>query len=240
MSEKNQMESTPKKRKTISLYDIYEEKREYPRISLNAIASLSLVDGFDVNVIVHDISPDGVQIRCNRKTAHMIHPSGKFITEASAPYADLKFPLAIENADKEIRVHIKLFYFTIISTDTVAFGAKFRKFEKFSDRFVEKFISNAISPVEEKVLDLLDKPRSGDYIVDQIGESTINLDDTLNMLKRNKAIISYGKDKKQKYVRLEAALESIFKRIDRLEKKITSMEKKLNSGASGLKQKNND
>lgn len=222
------MESTAKK-KTISLYDIYEEKREYPRISLNAIASLALPDGFDVNVVVHDLSPDGVQLRCNRKTAHMIHPSGKFITEATAPYADLKFSLTLDNHDREVRAQIKLFYFTIISEDTVAFGAKFKKFEKFSDRFVEKFISSAMSPVEEKVLDLLDKPRSEDYIVEQIGESTVNLDDTLNMLKKKKAIITYGNDKKQKYVRLESALESVFKRIDSLEKKIKSLEKRLES-----------
>ncbi len=217
------------RKKTISLYDIYEEKREYPRVSLNALAALGLVDGFDVNVIVHDISPDGVQLRCNRKTAHMIHPSGKFITEASAPYADLAFSLPIENVDREIKVQIKLFYFTIISADTVAFGAKFGKFEKFSDRFVEKFIDQAMRPVEDKVLELLDKPRSEDYIVEQIGESTVNLDDTLNMLKKKKAIIACGNDRKQKYIRLESALASVFKRLERMEKKLANIEKKLSS-----------
>ncbi|MDX1518946.1 MAG: hypothetical protein R3318_02405 [Gammaproteobacteria bacterium] len=231
------MESTSNRKKTISLYDIYEEKREYPRVSLNALAALGLPDGFDVNVIVHDISPDGVQLRCNRKTAHMIHPSGKFITGATAPGATLKFSLNVENREREVQVLIRLFYFTIISTDTVAFGAKFEKFEKFSGQFVEKFISQAMTPVEEKVLDLLDKPRSEDYIVEQIGESTVNLDDTLNLLKKKKAIITYGKDRKKKYIRLEAALESILKRIDKIERKISLMERKLQDSETGKEQR---
>lgn len=226
MPEPVKTNTTPDEKKTISLYDIYEEKREYPRISLNAIASLSLPDGFDVSIIVHDMSPDGIQLRCNRKTAHMIHPSGQFITEATAPGLDIRFNLNVDNSEREILAHIKLFYFTIISEDTVAFGARFIRFDKFTDRHVDRFITNAMSPVEEKVLDMLDKPRSEQYIVERLGESAVNLDDTLNMLKKKKAIISCGDDKKQKYIRMESALQSLYTRIERLEQRLAELEAK--------------
>lgn len=55
------------RKKTINLYDMYEEKRDYPRVSVNSLAVVHKQDEYDVNVILHDISPDGVQLRCTRK-----------------------------------------------------------------------------------------------------------------------------------------------------------------------------
>lgn len=218
MTQKKKTKTKPKRKKTINLYDMYEEKRDYPRVSVNTLAEVHKQDEYDVNVILHDISPDGVQLRCNRKTAHTIHPTGKFITEKTAPEIVLKFALPIDNKEKEVIVQSKIYYFTIIATDVVAFGAKFKKFEKFTERHVEKFIMDSIIPVEAKVMEILDTPRTGDDILDQLDDKNINLDDTLNLLRRKKAIISYKEDKTLKFVKLESAIESIFERLEKIEK----------------------
>jgi PilZ domain-containing protein len=212
--------SKPKKKRTINLYDMYEEKRDYPRVSVNALAVIQKKDENDLNAIVHDISPDGVQIRCNRKTAHVVHSSGKFITDKTAPEVVLKFSLPIDGKEKDVIVQSKIYYFSIIEIDTVAFGVKFKKFDKFTERHVDNYIMKSVVPIEEKVLDILDTPRTSEDILDQMDDENINLDDTLTLLRKKKAIVSYEDDKKRKFVKLESAIESIFERLDKIEKRL--------------------
>jgi hypothetical protein len=217
---KAKAKAKPIRKKTINLYDMYEEKRDYPRVSVNSLAAVHKQDEYDVNVILHDISPDGVQLRCNRKTAYIIHPTGKFMTEKTAPEIVLKFTLPIDGKEKDVIVQSKLYYFTIIATDVVAFGGKFKKFEKFTQRHVENYITNSIVPVEAKVMDMLHTPHTGDDILDKLDDKDVNLGDTLNLLRRKKAIVSYEHDKTRKFVKLESAIESIFKRLEKIEKRL--------------------
>jgi hypothetical protein len=214
----------PARKKTVNLYDMYEEKRDYPRVSVNSLAVVHKQDEYDVNLILHDISPDGVQLRCNRKTAYTIHPSGKFMTEKTSPEVVLKFTLPIDDKDKDVIVQAKIYYFTIIATDVVAFGVKFKKFEKFTQRHVDDYITNSIIPVEAKVLDMLHTPHTGDDILNKLDDKDVNLDDTLNLLRRKKAIISYEDDKTRKFVKLESAIESIFKRLEKIEKRLDKLD----------------
>ncbi len=220
MNAKKKTTAKPKRKKTINLYEMYEEKRDYPRVSINGLAVIHKKDEYDLNVILHDISPDGVQLRCNRKTAGTVHPSGKFITDKTAPEVVLKFTLSIDGKEKDVIVNSKIYYFTIIATDVVAFGVKFKKFEKFTERHIDNFIMKSVVPIEEKVLNILDTPQTGEDIYDQLDDENINLSDTLNLLRRKKAIVSYEDDKTRKFVKLESAIESIFDRLDKIEKRL--------------------
>jgi hypothetical protein len=220
MTQKKKTKARPKRKKTINLYDMYEEKRDYPRVDVNTLAVVHKKNEYDVNLILHDISPDGVQLRCNRKTAFKIHPSGKFITDKTAPEFVLKFALPIGGKEKDVIVQSKVYYFTIIATDVVAFGAKFKKFEKFTQRHVDDYIEQSIVPVESKVLDMLHTPHTDEDILDKLNDKDVNLGDTLNLLRRKKAIVSYEDDKTRKFVKLESAIESIFERLDKIEKRL--------------------
>lgn len=220
---KKKVKTKAKRKKTINLYDMYEEKRDYPRIKVNTLATVHKPDEYDVNLILFDISPDGAQLRCNRKTAHIIHPTGKFIAEKTAPEVVLKFSLIVNDKEKEVIVHSKLYYFTIIATDMVAFGIKFKEFEKFSNRHVESFIMESIVPTEQKILNILDTPRTDQDILKELDDKNINLDDTLNLLRDKKAIVSYEDDKTRKFVKLESAIESIFSRLEKIEKRLDKL-----------------
>ena len=226
MSQDKPNTAKAKKKKIINLYDMYEEKREYPRINVNALAIIEKKDEYEAHAILHDISPDGVQLRCNRKNAHIIHPSGKFISEKSAPEVILRFSLAIDRKEKDVIVRVKLYYFSIIAMDAVAFGAKFIQFEKFTGRHVEDFIMRSVIPIEEKVLNVLDSPRSSDDILNQLDldEENIDLDSTLNRLHKKKAIVAYKEDKTLKFVKLEAAITTIFERLEKIEKRLDKLE----------------
>jgi hypothetical protein len=222
MSQENTSDAKPKKKKIINLYDMYEEKREYPRVNVNALTVIEKKDEYEINAILHDISPDGVQLRCNRKNAHIIHPSGKFISEKTAPKVLLKFSLPIDGKEKEIIVQSKIYYFSIIEIDVVAFGAKFIQFEKFSGRHIDDYIMKSVVPVEEKVLNVLDSPRTSEDILNELDldDENIDLDATLNRLRKKKAVVSYEDDKKLKFVKLESAIASIFERLEVIEKRL--------------------
>ena len=226
MTKQNNSKAEPKKKKIINLYDMYEEKREYPRINVNTLAIIEKKDEYEAHAILHDISPDGVQLRCNRKNAHIIHPSGKFISEKTAPEVILKFSLAIDEKEKDVIARVKLYYFSIIEMDAVAFGAKFIQFEKFTGRHVEDFIMKSVIPIEEKVLNVLDSPRSSDDILNELDldDENIDLDSTLNRLHKKKAIVAYKEDKTMKFVKLEAAITTIFERLEKIEKRLDKLE----------------
>lgn len=215
-----------KNKKFLKLYNIYEEKREYPRIKIDILATVEKEDEYKAHVILHDISPDGVQLRCNRKNAMLIHPSGKFISDKAAPEATLKFSLDIEGKENEIIVRIKLFYFTVIDPDVIAFGAKFIQFENSCGHYVDDFIANSIIPIEEKVLSVLHSPRSSDDILDELEphHEHEDLGNALNRLHKKKKIVAYEEDKTLKFVKIEAAISSIFERLENIEKRMDKLE----------------
>lgn len=59
---------------------------------------------------------------------------------------------------------------------------------------------------------------------DQIDDENISLEDTLNLLKKKKEIVSYQEEEQEKFVNLESAIESILQRMDSMEKRITRIE----------------
>jgi hypothetical protein len=214
------------KKKIINLYDMYEEKRQYPRVKVNALTVVEKKGEYEVNAILHDISPDGVQLRCNRKNAHIIHPTGKFISEKTAPEVNLTFSLTIDGKEKEVIVQAKIYYFSIIEIDVVAFGAKFNQFEKFTGRHVDDYIMKSVIPVEEKVLNVLDAPRTSEDILNELNldDENIDLDATLNRLRKKKAVVSYEDDKTRKFVKLDSAIATIFDRLEKIEKRLDQID----------------
>ena len=132
----------------------------------------------------------------------------------------------MDGKEKDIIVRVKLYYFSIIEMDAVAFGAKFIKFEKFSERHVDDFIMKSVIPIEEKVLNVLSSPRSSDDILNELDleDENIDLDSTLNRLHKKKAIVAYEEDKTLKFVKLESAIATIFERLDKIEKRLDKLE----------------
>lgn len=212
------------KKKTINLRELYEEKRAYPRIKVDSLVTIRKDDDTKLSGMLHDISPDGVQIIVDTKTARELNPSGRQLTKKTQPEVQLKFYLRIDDANREVNALIKLFYFSIVDTDVIAFGGQFIKFLDMSERHVTKYIEQSIVPVENKVVKLLNQPMTSQDLRDQIDDENISLEDTLNLLKKKKEIVSYKEEKQEKFVNLESAIESILQRLDNFEKRIASIE----------------
>ncbi len=211
-------------KKTINLRELYEEKRAYPRVKVDCLATIKKDDDNNLNGMLHDISPDGVQLIVDAKTAKVLNPSGRQITQKTQSEVDLKFYLPLGELHKEVNVRVKLFYFSIVDTDVVAFGGQFQKFYDMGERHINRYIEQAVVPVENKVVKLLNQPMTSQDLRDQIDDENISLEDTLNLLKKKKEIVSYKEEEQEKFVNLESALESILERMDKFDKRLTNIE----------------
>ncbi len=130
----------------LSAYETYEEKRLFPRINIDRRVLIRLLDGNIVYAIAHDISPDGLQIRCDRTTAHVLHPSGKSITDDNAPSVDIRLPLPLLEGLVALAARCTIRYFALISEEVVVFGLNFEKLTEEGSGFLDRFIVEAMEP----------------------------------------------------------------------------------------------
>ena len=128
----------------LSPYETYEEKRLFPRIDIDRRVLIRPLDGNIVYAIAHDISPDGLQIRCDRTTAHVLHPSGKSLRDA--PSVDIGLPLPLQEGLVALTARCTIRYFALISEEVVVFWLNFEKLTEEGSGFLDRFIVEAMEP----------------------------------------------------------------------------------------------
>lgn len=130
-------------------YDFYEELRKYPRIKIKLPIKLFIDGDKYVNANIYDISPDGLQIRCNREVAVTLNPSGKKIKAEDELLVRTEFELPLNDGQKRISVECKLYYFVMIpdeADEDIAFGLKFKTFSGKSIKYIGRHILNELEP----------------------------------------------------------------------------------------------
>ena len=140
-------------------YEHYEESRKYPRVKFKHPVQIYLGDGRCVSASIYDISPDGLQIRCNRETAAALNPTGKKIDQKHNLSVNAVFSLPINNEQKKVTVSCKVYYFVIITgnaEEDVAFGLQFKKFEGKSIKYIGRHILSELEPATESFHNNLD------------------------------------------------------------------------------------
>jgi hypothetical protein len=130
--------------------DFYEESRSYPRIKTRLPITLSLESNETITASIYDISPDGLQIRCNRHVAAKLNPGGKRININDNVTIKAGFLLPVDDEQRKINVTCKIYYFVIIPgglEEDVAFGLMFKNFEGKSIKYIGQHIQNELEPV---------------------------------------------------------------------------------------------
>ena len=133
-------------------YDFYEESRKYPRVKTKLPVKLILAGGGCVSVSIYDISPDGLQVRCNRDVAAAINPGGKKISSKDNLIVKAVFSLPIDGEQKKVTVSCKVYYFVVVPGDAkedVAFGLQFKKFDGQSVKYIGRHIRNELEPATD-------------------------------------------------------------------------------------------
>ncbi|MCK5366443.1 MAG: hypothetical protein KAR22_25880 [Gammaproteobacteria bacterium] len=106
---------------------VHKDRRALPRVTLRCPGKVILAGGDVVNVIIHDLSRDGLQLRCGKNAAHAINPDGKAIKDgASHPEIQVLFYVPLDSGKGRVKAKGKLIYFSLIAPDIVALGLKFK------------------------------------------------------------------------------------------------------------------
>ena len=212
-------------------YDIHERRRKYPRVVTQQPVEIKYRTK-TLQATVYDISPDGLQIRCNRNTMFAIHPSGEFIRKNNAPLIDVVFSLPIGKSHRQIKATCTIYYFVLLPEEKykdVAFGVQFKKFKGNSCRYVGEFIEDALVPIESKVRAFLDEPRSRKEIGEHIGHGPKDVSRVLLKLMEDGGILSVGSSSRRKHIRLDAAIITLLQELAEQKQRISQLEKSKNS-----------
>lgn len=125
----------------------HEEKRQYPRIILDSPASI-LYKMHQLDARIHDISPDGLQIRADSESLRKINPGNEDFTEANAPLLDITFHLKLYEMEMRINVLCKIYYSNPLpetENKDIAYGLKFINFEGDGSSQLEAFITQEMT-----------------------------------------------------------------------------------------------
>ena len=106
---------------------VHKDRRALPRVSLKCPGKVILPGGDVVNVMIHDLSRDGLQLRCGKKAAHAINPDGKAIKDGvSPPEIQVLFYVPLDSGKGRVKAKGTLMYFSLIAPDIMALGLKFK------------------------------------------------------------------------------------------------------------------
>jgi len=125
----------------------HEENREYPRIVLDSPVNI-LYKIHQLDARIHDISPDGIQIRADSESLKKINPDNEDFTDANAPLLDITFHLKLYEMEMRINALCKMYYSNTLSeteNKDVAYGLKFINFEGDGSSQLETFITQEMT-----------------------------------------------------------------------------------------------
>lgn len=128
---------------------IHDDRRKYPRMKISLPVKVRGHTGKPVKALIYDLSPEGLQIRCDKETANSIHPIDKNIDEGKKPAVVIAFTIPHHKGEREIIIRCKICHFVLLdheSKNEVAFGLRFTKFKDNCDKYISQFFVDEMEP----------------------------------------------------------------------------------------------
>lgn len=129
-----------------------EDKRNYPRIAVNLPLRMRRAGGPVVSATAHDITPAGLQIRCDRATALVIHPAGRYVAGEPGQQVLVRFALPLRAGAAVVDVECRLVHLSIVPDApperSVALGLEFERFLHEGKENLGRYIEEVMQPLE--------------------------------------------------------------------------------------------
>lgn len=126
---------------------VHQDRRRLPRVTLRLPGKVLLPGGGTANVIIHDLSRDGLQIRCDKQTAFLLNPSGRSVKEGpEAQELRVLFDVPLGSGSGQVRARGALMYFQLIAPDVAAFGMRFKSISKSGVQHLRAVVQAALQP----------------------------------------------------------------------------------------------
>lgn len=207
-------------------YNQFEERRKYPRVNISEPVVVYYNDN-RINAEIHDLSSDGIQVRCDRKGFQMIHPSGRFIRKDNALVVNVRFHLKLEGKLTEINVRALMYYFVVLPNAgerDIAFGLRFISMDDNTTSSVNAFIEAAMTPDDVFAATIMTEP----VTISELSKSALNSYDVqttlLDLLKKHDVKLPKSVEN-DRYQCLVASIETLFEKIGEIENRIYRLEK---------------
>ena len=124
---------------------VHKDRRNLPRVTLSCPGKVILAGGDVVNVMIYDLSRDGLQIRCGKKAAHAINPDGKAIKDGGVPpEVQVLFYVPVDSGKGRVKAKGRLMYFSLIAPDIVAMGMKFKSISSGGIEHLRSVVKSAL------------------------------------------------------------------------------------------------
>ena len=120
----------------------YAEKRKYPRVNVNCPIALLLSNDEIVKATIHDISTGGIQIRCDKNTAHKVQHEYECIKETTSTRFNVTFISPRKNRQEKVKTACRLVYILRQDEDVYAIGMEFVDLEENNRVRLEKLTEN--------------------------------------------------------------------------------------------------
>ena len=127
------------------LVEQLDEQREQPRIDISAKARIQRSDDAPVSVAVVNISPDGLQLRCDSEAAQKIHPEARQIAPGEAHTVRIAVGLPVADGTRIVTGTAQLLYFSTVDTDPrCVIGVKFAQLDENSEQGLAAFFADQL------------------------------------------------------------------------------------------------
>lgn len=114
--------------KTESMYEIFEKRRNYPRLELNLPVTITGSSGNSFTGTLYDLSPDGVQLRYPVKDGINLFPDKDTLTkDIKSLKCVLQFELVYDETAVQVVLEAYPVYLQADNEDTLSAGMSFSK-----------------------------------------------------------------------------------------------------------------
>ena len=128
------------------LYRNFESKRAYPRVKLSMPVQIGLPGGRVVCARIYNLSPDGLQVRCDPGAARMIHPSGQPVAEGQGAEVLVVLRTRDRNDMRTLVVRCRLTYLLAESRDEIILGFSFLNLLPAQQSAIDALLAASLMP----------------------------------------------------------------------------------------------
>lgn len=121
------------------------EQRAYPRITLEIPVAFRNGSGQHCAAKLHNLAPDGLQVRCNVVTAQMIYPVGRKLQSDNLPILQATAVLPLAEGQATLSVGVRLLYLTTAEeTPNCILGFEFLSLRLKARRIIDTFFAEQL------------------------------------------------------------------------------------------------
>lgn len=125
----------------LTMDEIYEGRRKYPRVELDVVMMIKTTEGNQVRAKINNISIDGAQINCDKETARAILPKDSNAGgQKQQPSINGMFELHVDGKKHTLEMECKIYYVVSLDGKTVSLGLLFDEVDSNNKDIIEQFI----------------------------------------------------------------------------------------------------